>query len=457
MFGAGGAGAAVAYALMELGVGRLYARRQRRRQGADPRREHARACSAAAWRHLPDPAAAVRRGKRRRQHDARRHGQISRHALRHRRCLRRKNGSPTSSISPPRPSLLRKAAGHRLPHAARHRHGDLPGRARLRALHRPQGRPAARWPITSRRPHEHDGAQHCASNASPRPATGWARRRSGATRTERLWWIDIENPRLHSYDPATGAHETVALPGTFAGTQALTKAGDRLLAEDLTLYASRRRHRPPPRPLSLEHGLDNRLNDGRVDARGRFWVGTMDNGLSRPNGALYRVDADGTATRVESGVIVSNGIAFSPDGKTLYFTDTRRYTSYAYDLDLDDGRDHQSPHLCRLQRDRRPSGRRLRRRRRLPLGRFFRGRPHRALPPRRAHRPHDRAAGHQPDLPRLRRARPEDAFCDDGPEISGRRNSLPPNSSREALLAIEGAGQGLPEHRFGLMTNGGMT
>jgi sugar lactone lactonase YvrE len=156
-------------------------------------------------------------------------------------------------------------------------------------------------------------------------------------RTERLWWIDIENPRLHSHDPATGACETVALPGTYAGTQALTKAGDRLLAEDLTLYALDADTGYRCDLLSPEHGLDNRLNDGRVDARGRFWVGTMDNGLSRPNGSLYRIDADGTATRMESGVIVSNGIAFSPDGKTLYFTDTRRYTSYAYDLDLDDG------------------------------------------------------------------------------------------------------------------------
>jgi sugar lactone lactonase YvrE len=155
--------------------------------------------------------------------------------------------------------------------------------------------------------------------------------------TERLWWIDIEDPRLHSYDPATGAVETVALPGTYAGTQALTKAGDRLLAEDLTLYARDADTGYRCDLLSLEHGLDNRLNDGRVDARGRFWVGTMDNGLSRPKGSLYRIDTDGIATRMESGVIVSNGIAFSPDGKTLYFTDTRRYTSYAWDLDLDDG------------------------------------------------------------------------------------------------------------------------
>ena len=74
--------------------------------------------------------------------------------------------------------------------------------------------------------------------------------------TERLWWIDIENPRLHSYDPAAGACETVALPGTYAGTQALTKAGDRLLAEDLTLYARDADTGYRCDLLSLEPGLD---------------------------------------------------------------------------------------------------------------------------------------------------------------------------------------------------------
>ena len=52
-------------------------------------------------------------------------------------------------------------------------------------------------------------------------------------RTQKLWWIDIENPALRSYDPASGAQETVALPGTYAGSQALTKAGDRLLVNEL--------------------------------------------------------------------------------------------------------------------------------------------------------------------------------------------------------------------------------
>ncbi|MEO3997445.1 SMP-30/gluconolactonase/LRE family protein [Mesorhizobium sp. CAU 1732] len=156
-------------------------------------------------------------------------------------------------------------------------------------------------------------------------------------RTQRLWWIDIEQPKLQSFDPATGGHTAQPLDGTFAGTLALTESGRHLLARDLELYSFDTSGGAKAPLVSVEPGFDNRLNDGRVDARGRFWVGTMDNQLHRPNGGLYRIDPDGTATRFADDVIVANGIAFSPDGKTLYFTDTRRYQSFAFDLDLDDG------------------------------------------------------------------------------------------------------------------------
>lgn len=156
-------------------------------------------------------------------------------------------------------------------------------------------------------------------------------------RTRKLWWLDIERPKLRWFDPASGSDGLGALPGTFAGTQALMADGRRLLAEDLGLYALDPETGRRGELCSVETGLDNRLNDGRVDVRGRFWVGTMDNQLHRPNGSLYRVDPDGTATRMVGDVIVSNGIAFSPDGRTLYFTDTRRHLCFAFDLDLDDG------------------------------------------------------------------------------------------------------------------------
>src|SRR5205814_2577415 len=75
----------------------------------------------------------------------------------------------------------------------------------------------------------------------------------------------------------------------------------------------------------------------RVDARGRLWIGTMDNELHRPNGSLYRVDGNGAVKRIFGDIIVTNGIAFSPDNCTFYFTDTRRYCTWCFDFDLDDG------------------------------------------------------------------------------------------------------------------------
>ncbi|OAE98931.1 gluconolactonase [Bradyrhizobium centrolobii] len=156
-------------------------------------------------------------------------------------------------------------------------------------------------------------------------------------RSRKLWWIDIDG-RLHqSFDPATGAHHVTSYDCQFLGSQALTTDGSHLLARNLTLHHRSTGRDPSDQVIEVESGLDNRLNDGRVDARGRLWIGTMDNQLHRPNGALYRVTGDGQVARIFSDVIVTNGIAFSPDNRTLYFTDTRRYCTWMFDFDLDDG------------------------------------------------------------------------------------------------------------------------
>lgn len=82
---------------------------------------------------------------------------------------------------------------------------------------------------------------------------------------------------------------------------------------------------------------ETRFNDGAVDPAGRFWAGTMLEGSedwdSAP-GNLYRLDPDLTLTRMETGVAISNGIGWSPDCKTMYFTDSPRQVIYAYDYDL---------------------------------------------------------------------------------------------------------------------------
>jgi sugar lactone lactonase YvrE len=83
--------------------------------------------------------------------------------------------------------------------------------------------------------------------------------------------------------------------------------------------------------LEIEAGQPgNRCNDGYIDANGRLWFGTMDNGESAPTGSLYRLDARGLHA-MDGNIIITNGPCHSPDGKTFYHTDTLARVVYAYD------------------------------------------------------------------------------------------------------------------------------
>ncbi|QPQ54350.1 SMP-30/gluconolactonase/LRE family protein [Allosphingosinicella flava] len=77
----------------------------------------------------------------------------------------------------------------------------------------------------------------------------------------------------------------------------------------------------------------NRFNDGKADRRGRFWAGTMDDSETQASGALYRLDPDLRVHRHDEGYRVTNGPAFSGDGRILYHTDSARQIVYAFDLD----------------------------------------------------------------------------------------------------------------------------
>lgn len=81
----------------------------------------------------------------------------------------------------------------------------------------------------------------------------------------------------------------------------------------------------------------NRLNDGKVDPRGRFVVGSMDTLEEKPSGRLYSWDPSGEIRVLDDGIICSNGPCWSPDGRTFYFADTWTGDIWAYDYDLDAG------------------------------------------------------------------------------------------------------------------------
>ena len=79
------------------------------------------------------------------------------------------------------------------------------------------------------------------------------------------------------------------------------------------------------------------FNDGKCDSHGRFWVGTMDRNVREPVGGLYRVGTDRKVTRMDGGITLSNGIAWSPDERILYFCDSRPGRVWAYDYEPETG------------------------------------------------------------------------------------------------------------------------
>lgn len=157
-------------------------------------------------------------------------------------------------------------------------------------------------------------------------------------RTQSLLWIDIDRARLHRHHPGSGRHDTFTFQARFLGSLALRRSGGVLVALDGALHTFDFATGTLQPLCEVEPAsLDTRLNDGRCDAAGRLWVGTMDNGLKQPSGSFYRIDPDGRVTRQFGDVIVSNTVAIAPDQRTLYFSDTRRYVTWAFDLDMQAG------------------------------------------------------------------------------------------------------------------------
>jgi sugar lactone lactonase YvrE len=149
-----------------------------------------------------------------------------------------------------------------------------------------------------------------------------------------LYWVDILAPALHRLDPATGATRTWPLPEAI-GSFGLRERGGAVLALASGFYRFDFETGALQVIAKIEAGQPaTRFNDGKVSPDGRFWAGTMDQEtLSRPLGALYRLDPDGHCERVLDGLIVSNGLAWSADGRTMFHSDSRGEIIHTYDYD----------------------------------------------------------------------------------------------------------------------------
>jgi sugar lactone lactonase YvrE len=151
-----------------------------------------------------------------------------------------------------------------------------------------------------------------------------------------LWWCDIPGKRLNRFDPASGRHRywdfevEPCCAAPLPGGALLLAMRDGLFRFDPT-GGARSLLTPPPYDPAKE-----RFNDGKADAQGRLWVGTIYEPRDPPLASLHRY-AGGKLERQAGSITVSNGLAFSPDGRTMTWADTKAHRLYAFDLDPTSG------------------------------------------------------------------------------------------------------------------------
>lgn len=152
-----------------------------------------------------------------------------------------------------------------------------------------------------------------------------------------LYWCDIPGRRLHRLDPASGETRQWDFPVEPASCAPILGGGlllamrDGLWRFDTASGVRSLLARPPYDPTT------ERFNDGKCDPQGRFWVGTIYEPRDPPLAALYCWDQGALARRAD-GITVSNGLAWSLDGRTMYWSDTKTHTVFAFDFDPADGR-----------------------------------------------------------------------------------------------------------------------
>lgn len=150
-----------------------------------------------------------------------------------------------------------------------------------------------------------------------------------------LYWVDIYNHRVHQYNPATGASKYFNV-GEVVGCIAPAGTNRLIMAQRNRLAFLDTLHGQVTPIIDIEHNHhDMRFNDGKCDAAGRFWFGSMN--PEEPKGRLYRYDPDGSLHTLLTGLTISNGLGWSPDEKTFYITDSPLKTIYAFDFDAKSG------------------------------------------------------------------------------------------------------------------------
>lgn len=159
-------------------------------------------------------------------------------------------------------------------------------------------------------------------------------------KAEVLWWVDIWGPSIHRYDPRNGQNRTWTAP-EYLGCIAVREKGGLVVSMVSGFYFFDPDSGSFDPIVDPESDMpDTRFNDGKTDRQGRFWSGSMfESEGKEPSriAALYRLDPDLSVHRMVDGIGCSNGLAWSPDGGTMYYTDSHTNLVWAWDFDPQTG------------------------------------------------------------------------------------------------------------------------
>ena len=153
-----------------------------------------------------------------------------------------------------------------------------------------------------------------------------------------LYWVDVEGQSIHRWHETDGDLRKWEV-GEPVGCIGLRQSGG-LVGACRTGFFLLDVECGTVMPLSdpEQDLMENRFNDGKVDRQGRFWAGTRNFvDTTQASGCLYRLDADHSVHRMESGLRCPNGMAWSPDNRRMYLCDTWARRIYVYDFSAGSG------------------------------------------------------------------------------------------------------------------------
>lgn len=158
-----------------------------------------------------------------------------------------------------------------------------------------------------------------------------------------LYWVDIFDKKLYRWDAAMNKVDHWNMPGLIGCVAKRKKGGFIAGIDDDICFIEM-----PSGKIKRQQTVPDhfRLNDGKCDRQGRFWVGTA--AVDKPEGHLYRFDPDGKLHVMQDGIYISNGLGWSPDNTIFYYTDSIPRIIYSYRFNPKTGNIDQQKKLIQI-------------------------------------------------------------------------------------------------------------